>query len=183
LFLQFHQARSFELRHGKATESGHEPVPKKTVAHPGPMSDQTEMAVRTTLRRAGRCTTVLFTLAAWLVLSNHCLFGSTEATADPVAPADECPMHSASPAKQKEKPAAKIPCCKEIRAVVVKSITKTLTLAARSFAGQEFATVAFPIPPRQTAELHALDTGPPGLLSFAETVLQESMLAHAPPVS
>jgi hypothetical protein len=147
------------------------------------MSDQTEMAVRTTLRRAGRCTTVLFTLAAWLVLSNHCLFGFTEAKADnPGVQADECPMHAAA-APSKEKPAAKIPCCKEIRAVVAKSVTKTLTLAARPFAGQEFATVTFPTPPRLTAELHALDTGPPGLLSFAESVLQESMLAHAPPVS
>lgn len=155
---------------------------KKTVAHPGPMSDQTEMAVRTTLRRAGRCTTALLTLAAWLVLSNHCLFGFTEASGDDSnAPADECPMHAAAPAK--EKPAAKIPCCKEIRAVVAKAVTKTLTLAARSFAGQGFATAAFQTPPRLTAERQALDTGPPGLLSFAESVLQESMLAHAPPVS
>jgi hypothetical protein len=140
------------------------------------------MAVRTTLRRAGRCTTALFTLAAWLVLSNHCLFGLTEATADgPEVQADACPMHAAAPAR--EKPAARIPCCKEIRAVVAKSLTKTLTLAVRSFAVQEFARAAFPTPPRLAAELHALDTGPPGLLSFAETVLQESIPAHAPPVS
>lgn len=145
------------------------------------MSDQTGMAVRTTLRRAGRCTTALLTLAAWLILSNHCLFGFTEATANPAAQADECPMHAAAPAK--EKPAAKIPCCKEIRALVTKSVTKTLTLAVRSFAGQEYAKADFPPPPRRTVELHALDTGPPGLLSFAESVLQESMLAHAPPVS
>jgi hypothetical protein len=145
------------------------------------MNDETEMAVRTTLRRAGRCTTALLALAAWLVLSNHCLFGLTEATADPVAPSDECPMHAAAPAK--EKPAAKIPCCKEVRALVAKSVTKTLSLAGRSFTSQEYATSAFHIPPRATAEVHALDTGPPGLLSFAEAVLQESMLAHAPPVS
>ena len=145
------------------------------------MSDQIEMPVRTTLRKAGRCTTALLTLAAWFILSNHCLFGFAEATVDPVEQADECPMHAAAPAK--EKPAAKIPCCKEIRAVVVKPAPKTLTLGARSFARQEYVIAAFPIPPRQIVELHALDTGPPGLLSFAESVLQESMLAHAPPVS
>jgi hypothetical protein len=145
------------------------------------MGDQMEMPVRTTLRRAGRCTTGLLTLAAWLILSNHCLFGFSEATADTVARPDECPMHAAAPAK--EKPAAKIPCCKEIRALLAKSVTMVLTLAARPSAGQEYAKAAFPPPLRHTVELRSLDTGPPGCFSFAELVLQESMRAHAPPVS
>jgi len=151
------------------------------MAHLEPMSDQTEMPVRTTLRRAGRCTTGLLTLAAWLLLSNHCLFGFTEATADSAVQPDECPMHAAAPAK--EKPAAKIPCCKEIRALVAKSVTTVLTPAARSSAGQKYAKAAFPLPPRHTVELLSLDTGPPGCFSFAELVLQESVRAHAPPVS
>jgi hypothetical protein len=36
---------------------------------------------------------------------------------------------------------------------------------------------------RGAVEIEGLDTGPPGRVSFAELVLQESMLAHAPPVS
>jgi hypothetical protein len=146
------------------------------------MSDQTGMPVRTILRRAGRCTTVLATLAAWLLLSNHCLFGFTEEKADSARQADECPMHAAA-APAKEKPAAKIPCCKEIRAVVAKSVTKTLALAARSFTGREYSKATFPPPLCRTSPLRSLDTGPPGSLSFAESVLQESLLGHAPPVS
>jgi hypothetical protein len=38
-------------------------------------------------------------------------------------------------------------------------------------------------PANVTVEIQALDTGPPGYFSFAESVLQESMLSHAPPVS
>lgn len=90
-------------------------------------------------------------------------------------------MHAAAPAK--EKPAAKIPCCKEIRALVAKSVTTLLTQAARSSADQEYAKAVFPTPPRHIVELLSLDTGPPGCFSFAELVLQESMPAHAPPVS
>ena len=152
------------------------------VAHLETMSDQTGMPVRTILRRAGRGTTVLATLAAWLLLSNHCLFGFTEQTTESATQADECPMHAAA-APAKEKPAAKIPCCKEIRALVAKSVTKTLTLAARSFTAREYTAATFPPPLCQITPLRSLDTGPPGLLSFAESVLQESLLGHAPPVS
>jgi hypothetical protein len=146
------------------------------------MSDQTEMPVRTILRRTGRCTTVLATLAAWLLLSNHCAFGLADETTDPAGQAHACPMHAAA-ARTKEKPAAKIPCCKEIRAVVAKSVTKTLALATRSFTGREYTEATFPPPLCRTNPLRSLDTGPPGLLSFAESVLQESLLGHAPPVS
>ena len=152
------------------------------VAHFETMSDQTEMPVRTILRRAGRCTTVLATLAAWLLLSNHCLLGFTEETTDSATKTDECPMHAAA-APAKEKPAAKIPCCKEIRALVAKSVTKTLILAARSFTDREYTPATFPPPLCRISPHRGLDTGPPGLLSFAESVLQESLLGHAPPVS
>ena len=151
------------------------------MAHLEPMNDQTEMPVRITLRRAGRCTTGLLTLAAWLILSNHCLLGFTKATANTVAQPNECPMHAAAPAKEKQE--AKIPCCKEIRALVAKSVTMVLTLAARPSASLKYAKAAFPPPPRHSVDLFSLDTGPPDCFSFAELVLQGSVRAHAPPVS
>ena len=88
-------------------------------------------------------------------------------------------MHSA-PAKKK--PATQTPCCKDVRAVLAKTVAAT-TIIARSIGPQTFAAQLVTAPPRLPSEVELLDTGPPGRLSFAELVLQESMLAHAPPVS
>jgi hypothetical protein len=89
-------------------------------------------------------------------------------------------MHRA-PAKKK--PAAKTPCCKEVRAVVAKSLTKVLTLMLRGTDRADYGREILVRPPRVVTDVASLDTGPPGSLSFAESVLQESMLAHAPPAS
>lgn len=133
------------------------------------------MAGCTTLKRASRYTTALLSLTAWFLLSNHCALGVIAAPAE----AGGCPMHSA-PAKKK--PAAKTPCCKEIRAVVAKCV-QVAALEMRPIASQDYAPEIFLRPSREATEIDGLDTGPPGGFSFAELVLQESMLAHAPPVS
>lgn len=88
-------------------------------------------------------------------------------------------MHSA-PAKKK--PSAKIPCCKDIRATVAKSVAAN-PIALRLIGPREYALEIFARPARLAIEIKGLDTGPPNCLSFAESVLQESMLSHAPPVS
>jgi hypothetical protein len=88
-------------------------------------------------------------------------------------------MHSA-PAKKK--PAAKVPCCKDVRAVVAKCVSAN-PAALRLVGSLDYVTDVVALPEHATPEIEGLDTGPPGCLSFAESVLQESMLAHAPPVS
>ena len=88
-------------------------------------------------------------------------------------------MHSA-PAKKK--PELKTPCCKDVRAVVAKTI-KAAAIVAGIISPETFAAQLVTAPPRLPTEVELLDTGPPGSFSFAELVLQESMLAHAPPVS
>lgn len=88
-------------------------------------------------------------------------------------------MHSA-PAKKE--PAAKIPCCKELRAIVIKCIQAS-PVVARLIGFRDYATAILREPANVKGEIQALDTGPPGCFSFAESVLQESMLSHAPPVS
>jgi hypothetical protein len=129
---------------------------------------------------AVRSIVILFALAAWFGLSNHCALGVTVPSPGGEPVEEGCPMHSA-PAKKK--PAAKTPCCKEVRAVVAKSLTKVLTLTLRSADRADFGRDILVRPPHVVTEVAGLDTGPPGSLSFAESVLQESMLAHAPPVS
>jgi hypothetical protein len=89
-------------------------------------------------------------------------------------------MHSAP---EKKEPVSKTPCCKDVRAVVAKSVTNAMPFSLRLAAPCEYAAEIFGLPPRLTLEIDGLDTGPPGCLSFAELVLQESTLAHAPPVS
>ena len=126
-----------------------------------------------------RSTVTVLSLVAWFLLSNHCALGAVVATTDPEPQMSGCPMHSA-PAKKK--PAAKTPCCKEIRAVVAKCVQVT-ALGMRPIASQDYAPEILLRPSGEAIEIDGLDTGPPDRFSFAELVLQESLRAHAPPVS
>jgi hypothetical protein len=127
-----------------------------------------------------RSTVVVLSLTAWFLLSNHCALGVIAAPDAPGSDAGGCPMHSAP---TKKNPVSKTPCCKDIRAVVAKGVTTATPFQLRFAAPWEYATKIFQFPPRIVLEIGGLDTGPPGCFSFAELVLQESMRAHAPPVS
>ena len=129
--------------------------------------------------RTSQLAAVLLMLTAWFLLSNHCALGAIGLPADSEPEMNGCPMHSA-PAKKK--PATQTPCCKDVRAVVAKGVMAT-ALEMRSTGSQDHAPELLIRPWRQPIDLESLDTGPPGCLSFAELVLQESVRAHAPPVS
>lgn len=122
------------------------------------------------------------TIAAWFCLSNHCALGLGSISSSPQAEREEgaCPMHSA-PAKKK--PAENPPCCKDLRALAVHAV-KNIGAQVGQFAGETgYVTAIVSRPPRFVVEIGSLGTGPPGYFSFAESVLQKSMLSHAPPVS
>jgi hypothetical protein len=141
------------------------------------MADQENMP-RGAVSRISRWATVLFTIGAWLVLSNHCALGLGESTkAD--SESGGCPMHSA-PAKGN--PAKNIPCCKDLRAVASHA-AKNLAAVASQLVGVQDHVAAVLKSLRVAAQLFALNTGPPRSLSFAESILQRSILAHAPPAS
>jgi hypothetical protein len=122
---------------------------------------------------------VILSLAAWFSLSNHCAIGGVATSAGSVAESSGCPMHS-DPAKKK--PATKTPCCKDLRAIVAKCAAAH-PVALRLIGSREYPPAVFAPPPRAALEIDGIDTGPPDCFSFAESVLQESMLSHAPPVS
>lgn len=130
---------------------------------------------------SARAAFALLTIAVWFGLSNHCALGLALPSQESVAPDESngCPMHSAP---VKKKPALKTPCCKEVRAVLTKFVTAA-TPAYRLFRSPEYAPEVFPPVRRIAIEIDGLDTGPPGCVSFAELVLQESTFAHAPPIS
>lgn len=125
--------------------------------------------------------TALLTIAAWFCVSNHCALGlgSRPALAAP-AEASGCPMHSA-PAEKK--PAANIPCCKELRAIASHAVKNINAVVRQAVGVRDYGAAIFVTPPRLPIGLLALDTGPPYLVSFAESILQRSLLAHAPPAS
>jgi hypothetical protein len=130
---------------------------------------------------------VTVTLAAisWLAVSNHCALGlaaienhGTEAVAEQH---DCCASDVPTTPRPAKNPAT--PCCKTLRATTA-SFAKTyqVQLTVLPKPTLEFIAVLVTEPPRLSLALHTLDTGPPGEQTFAESVLQRSLLAHAPPV-
>ena len=124
----------------------------------------------------------ILALAAWLSISNHCAVGALIAAQNKSAMA---PMHchGEQPTPSKKSSNEEMPCCKVLRATVTNQ-AKLVEAANKVF---------LPIPNGVVAELifadeaHLqlvpleLDIGPPVAVSFAESVLQRSLLAHAPP--
>ena len=122
---------------------------------------------------------VVVAICSWFAISNHCVFAAL-ATNDTAS--RECPFHS-KPAKQ-EKPSTGAQCCRILRAVAsvpAKAWARddTNLSDADDYGGERALAIAY----LQTALVPlSLDTGPPGVRSFAELILQRSLLAHAPPV-
>jgi hypothetical protein len=121
---------------------------------------------------------VVIAICSWFAISNHCAFAALARKAD-LAPA-ACPFHS-KPTKQKPQP-SQVQCCKVLRAVVLVK-TKSWARDDTNFSAvdlycQECTFVAHS---RAAPMPLFLDTGPPGAASFAELILQRSLLAHAPP--
>jgi len=118
------------------------------------------------------------TICSWIAVSNHCAFA---AIAMQINKAEiECPFHS-KPAKQKEQ-SSQVQCCKILRAVIF-SKTKDWARDDAKFCDANFpvqACVLLAYSTRDVAPLF-LAPGPPGAFSFAELILQQSLLAHAPP--
>ena len=129
--------------------------------------------------RAGvRSLIAAITICSWIAVSNHCAFAAI-ATEINEAKA-ECPFHS-KPAKQKQQ-SSQVQCCKILRAVVFAQ-TKDWARDDAKFRDANFPAHAntFVAYSSRTVEPLLLDTGPPGAFCFAELILQQSLLAHAPP--
>jgi hypothetical protein len=125
--------------------------------------------------------TVVVMISAWFAISNHCaLVAVATAAATATSTSGECPFHSKASMPAKPKPVSNSTCCKNLQAIASKCpnafATKLFALCQIDFGAQSLA----PSPKVTTSPLQ-LDTGPPGAQSFAELILQRSILAHAPP--
>ena len=131
--------------------------------------------MKTVTRYAG----VAIAICSWIAVSNHCAFAAVATEIDKAQ--TECPFHS-KPAKQKEQ-SSPVQCCKILRAVVFAK-TKDWARNDAKFCDANFTVLAgaFVVYSSCAVAPLLLDTGPPGAFSFAELILQQSLLAHAPPV-
>ena len=134
------------------------------------------LLTRTTLRAP----IVLLAVLAWLAVSNHCALAALDgSTAMVAAPSCHGTQEGRAPTKHKQK--GDVECCKVLRATLL-TLAKELTPPnASALAIPAYFITLFSVtelPPLRPLEL---DTGPPARISFAETVLQRSLLAHAPP--
>jgi hypothetical protein len=126
-----------------------------------------------------RCAAVAVAICSWIAVTNHCAFAAAAKEIDKAR--SECPFHS-KPAKQKDQ-SSQVQCCKILRAVVFAK-TKDWARDDAKFCDTNFLVQtggAFILHPSRPVAPLLLDTGPPGAFSFAELILQRSLLAHAPP--
>jgi hypothetical protein len=112
-------------------------------------------------------------------MSNHCAFAAIAPHIDNRQA--ECPFHS-KPAKQKEQ-SSQMQCCKILRGVVFTQ-SRGWERDDAKFSDAPFCveTGPFLVCSMQAVAPLLLDTGPPlRPFSFAELILQQSLLANAPP--
>lgn len=131
--------------------------------------------------RIARLLIAIITALGWFVISNHCVLAEFKSAAKAEATCHQPCCGNQSPVKSDQ--GSGIECCKTLRA--------TLSGAAKDFAGYDtslFALQLYFVGPIisandsvATTRIFELDTGPPYANTFAESVLQRSILAHAPP--
>jgi hypothetical protein len=124
---------------------------------------------------------VVVTGLAWISVSNHCALGGLIAKSNSAAAPMRC--HGSQPSPSKKSGGEEMPCCKVLRATLTGE-GKIVQVASKEFLPIQSWIVA-EILFTNEAQLHRatqeFDTGPPFAGTFAESVLQRSILAHAPP--
>lgn len=127
-----------------------------------------------------RIVVVLITAVAWFFTLNHCVLAQIK-----TAPIAKTSCHQPCcgaqlPVNTKSESAAE--CCKTLRATLPGAANGFLGYDSSLFAVQLYFIAPLVSPGRSglTPALE-LDTGPPFADTFAESVLQRSILAHAPP--
>lgn len=122
---------------------------------------------------------------AWLVASNHCAFAVAYALSQPTkATHEHCAGHAGSeqPEKKNGNGCGDQSCCKSLSAPALTLAKSPVAFDYFDFVTADYlAAVPAGLGNRHRAVVFELDTGPPAASSFAESVLQRSLLAHAPP--
>ena len=127
----------------------------------------------------------LVAVAAWLLASNHCALAGLAPSQQKAVATSHCHGSSEAPApSDKERECDGSKCCNSLAAPSLAFAKAVVTYDASLFVPEDF--LAFEqraLGPEHGAPIAEIDTGPPRSDSFAESVLQRSILAHAPPSS
>jgi hypothetical protein len=140
----------------------------------------TKVRMTAMLRHSSGIAIVAVTIAAWFSISNHCALSAFE-------PAQRGQVHAAchgNPGEPPKSPAKgeAAPCCKLLRATLAKSDQPVLQSYFTGSLQPWLSTALVLCEQFHWQQSIELDTGPPFRESFAESVLQRSILAHAPPL-
>ena len=127
-----------------------------------------------------RAFVVALLMAAWLVASNHCAFGLMKRTPQTAGVHAGCHNCKSEPAKPQPASGGERECCKALQGMPADTAKVEAKYDTALFALLDFALTAVPSAVAAQAVV-ACDTGPPRALSFAERILQRSVLSHAPP--
>lgn len=122
---------------------------------------------------------------AWLFATNHCALAMPSA-GEPKCHAQPAKAHSHESGHGDHQndgdDHSGQSCCKSLQAPALQLAKSPLHFDANAFAlALDFADYTLTAHLASPASIEPHDTGPPGLISFAESVLQRSLLAHAPP--
>ena len=125
-------------------------------------------------------------IVAWFVASNHCAlanYAPVLASADASAHS-HCHGSSEKPADEpKERECDGSKCCNSLNAPTLALAKSVVAYDSAYVSAPEFAGfLRRLVVDQHDSASSELDTGPPGSTSFAESVLQRSILAHAPPL-
>ena len=150
----------------------------KSIEHFAFLTNQRSV-VNQRLLHIGRLATILISIIAWFAISNHCALGALEATRS-IAVQPACHGNPAEPTKSPANRDA-APCCKSLRATLIQPIQSAAQDYFTGSLPDWFTSIVVSPEPSSWPQSFELDTGPPFSESFAESVLQRSILAHAPP--
>ncbi|CAA9234578.1 MAG: hypothetical protein AVDCRST_MAG42-1321 [uncultured Chthoniobacterales bacterium] len=125
----------------------------------------------------------LVALAAWLLASNHCVLAGVMPVAKKAVASSHCHGSSDAPAsEEKERDCDGSKCCNLLSAPSLAFAKDIVSYDAALFIAADYrAFEQCVVGGEYQAPIAEIDTGPPRGDSFAESVLQRSILAHAPP--
>ena len=134
--------------------------------------------------RLFNATVALVALGTWIVASNHCALADImPKAANAQDEASHCHVAPEAPAQNKERDCDGSKCCKSLSAPSLALGKNIVSYDATLFGAVNFAAFAQQSPGSEHEPAIAeIDTGPPPGVTFAEAVLQRSILAHAPPL-
>ena len=133
--------------------------------------------------RPTRALLAVVMLLGWFTATNHCALGLMQKSSAAKAEHAKCCSGKPAPAKNGETPGGGRECCKSIHAVPLPDAKVLPEYDGSLFVLHAFALLM--VLGNEVAALDALatfhDHGPPRAESFAELVLNRSLLSHAPP--